>query len=95
MQVRNGSNLSQLKVLRAKLANEGSTIDPDIAEGGVIDASHPVAVKVYVFGHRQDWTIYAETVEETVRTVSVQVHKTAHNTVCRATASGLTYRLKT
>lgn len=71
VQVRNGSNLSQLKVLRAKLANEGSTIEPDIAEGGVIDASHPVTVKVYVFGHRQDWTIYAEAVEETVRTVSV------------------------
>lgn len=71
VQVRKGSDLSKLRVIRAKLANEGSTMDPDIAEGGTIDASHPVTIKVYVFDHRQDWTLYAETVEETVRTVSV------------------------
>lgn len=71
VQVSKNTDLSKLKVIRAKLANEGSTMDPDIADGGTIDALHPVTIKVYVFDHRQDWTLYAETVEETVRTVSV------------------------
>lgn len=71
VQVSKNVDLSKLHVIRAKLANEGSTMDPDIANGGIIDASGPVQLKVYVFDHRQDWTLYVETVEETVRTVAV------------------------
>lgn len=71
VQVRSGMDLSKLKVIRAKLANEGSTMEPDIAQGGVVDATKPVEIKVYVFDHRQDWTLYVETVDETVRTVAV------------------------
>lgn len=71
VEVREGTDLSHLRVIRAKLANEGSTITPDIAEGGTVDATSPVALQVTVFDHRQDWTLYVETVAQTVRTVSV------------------------
>ncbi|MDE6464934.1 MAG: PCMD domain-containing protein [Muribaculaceae bacterium] len=71
VQVRRGADLSQLRVIRAKLANAGSTIFPNIADGGVIDARRPVALSVEAFGRAAEWTVYVETVQETVRTVSV------------------------
>lgn len=70
VQVSSNTNLSQVKVVRAKLANEGSVITPDIADGGVIDATRPVPLRVEVFGHVQDWTLYVEAVEALVTTVS-------------------------
>lgn len=68
--VTEASNLSALKIVRAKLANAGATMTPDLAPGGTVDLSRPLNVEVEVFGRSQRWTIYAETVAQTVRTVS-------------------------
>ena len=70
LSVSKNTNLSKLKVERAKLANEGSIMTPDIAEGGIIDARKPVEISVEVFDHKQLWTLYVETVESTVSPVS-------------------------
>lgn len=69
-QVPQSSSLSALKIVRAKLANEGATISPDISQGGVIDASAPVSLRVEVFDHVQEWTLYVETAEQLVTTAS-------------------------
>lgn len=70
IKVARSADLSKLKVIRAKLANEGSTMQPDIAEGGIVNATEPVPVRVFVFDHVQDWTVYFETVEELVTTTA-------------------------
>ncbi len=70
VQVRRGTDTSALRVIRAKLANEGSTIYPDISDGGIIDARRPVTFSVEAFGHSQEWTLYIETVQEAVKTVA-------------------------
>ena len=59
VQVRADVDLSRLHVVRAKLANAGSTMSPDISSA------------VDVFGHRQLWTVYVEQVDVAVRTISV------------------------
>ena len=71
VQVRADVDLSRLHVVRAKLANAGSTMSPDISSGGYIDATGPAEIAVDVFGHRQLWTVYVEQVDVAVRTISV------------------------
>lgn len=70
VQVRQGQDLTKVKVVRAKLANEGSVITPDIAEGGTLDCRRPATLRVEVFGHVEEWTLYVEVVQESVRTVA-------------------------
>lgn len=62
---------SKLKIISAKLANTGSVINPDIADGGTVDASAPVELSVTVFGRTETWTLYVERLAVTVRTLGV------------------------
>lgn len=64
------TDLTTVRITRAKLANEGSTMSPDIADGATVDLSTPLSVTVTVFDHIQDWTIYAERSSADIQTVS-------------------------
>lgn len=66
----NSTDLSAVRITRAKLANEGSTMVPDLSEGAVVDLSEPLPVAVTVFGHLQEWTIYGERSESDIRTAA-------------------------
>lgn len=63
-------DLKHVKVLRAKLENTGAVMTPDLTAMPYVDLSLPLFVNVEVFGHLQQWTIYTETVAQTVRTIS-------------------------
>lgn len=65
------ANLGAVRVLRAKLANEGSTMIPDIADGGTVDLREPLQIAVTVFDHMQDWTVYARRSDADIQTASV------------------------
>jgi len=64
--------LSALNVSRAKLGPAGSTMTPDLAEGGTIDATNPLRIVVEAWGHTQSWTIYVRRVEAKVTMNSVE-----------------------
>ena len=64
-------NLKAITVEKAKLGAIGSTMTPDLSDGGVVDASKPVEIEVTSFGRTETWTLYVEPVDVTVRTVSV------------------------
>lgn len=63
--------INAITVLRAKLGPRGSTMTPDIADGGTIDATRPVEVTVDEYGTPVVWTIYITPVEVKVRTLGV------------------------
>lgn len=63
-------DLSNLTLLSAKLGPaDVSTYSPALVSGK-IDLSRPLVVDVTAFGRTEQWTIYAETTEVTVQTVS-------------------------
>ncbi len=62
------ADISQVKVLTAKLGSENSTITPEI-EGRYIDLTRPYQITVTDYGRSADWTIYCLTTEATVTTV--------------------------
>lgn len=60
------ADLSRLTLLDFKLGPEGNTsVTPDI-QPGVIDLSSPLHLDVTIFGHTEQWTIYADVTEEVV-----------------------------
>lgn len=63
-------NLSNIKVLSAKLGSTASIMNPDLV-GATINLNSPVEVEVTDYGRTLTWTIYAELTESTVSTVSV------------------------
>lgn len=64
------AKMSELKVIKAKLGQKGSTMTPDMADGGTFDGRRPFEISVEAFGETQTWTVYVEQMTETVRTVS-------------------------
>ncbi len=64
------TDLSAVRVTRAKLANEGSTMIPDLSEGGVVDLRNPLPVAVTVFGRLQNWTVYGQRSNADIRTAA-------------------------
>lgn len=63
-------NLADLTLISAKLGPaDVSTMSPAL-KPGKIDLSRPLLVDVTAFGRTEQWTIYAETTEVTVQTVS-------------------------
>lgn len=62
------ADLSQVKVLTAKLGSVNSTIDPPLA-GETIDLTKPYSFTVTDYGRSADWTIYCQVTEATVTTV--------------------------
>lgn len=68
--VRNGTDLKNIPVTRAKLASTVATMAPDLLEGGTFDGSKPFTITTDTYGHTEVWTIYVQTVEEVVTTVS-------------------------
>lgn len=64
-------NLSQVKVLSAKLGSVNSTISPELTSGSTINLSAPLKVDVTDYGRTATWTIYAEVTEALVTTTSV------------------------
>lgn len=66
------SNLSNVHVTQMKLGPEGiTTYQPNIS-GGTIDLTHPLRIEVIYHDRTEYWTIYAETVEQTVGTDNVE-----------------------
>lgn len=63
-------NLKAVKVNSAKLGSTNSTITPDIV-GQTIDLATPYRFEVTDYGRTATWTVYAETSEAVVTTVSV------------------------
>lgn len=91
------ADLSQLTVKRAKLANIGATMTPDISQNAVVDARKPLEVRVEVFGHSQLWTIYFETVDASVETVGVDAWTRVawvYGTAEAGKDNGVEYRLQ-
>ncbi len=68
--VRTGTDMTNIQVIRAKLAQIGSTMTPDIADGGTVDGSKPLKITTEAFGRTEEWTIYFETIDASVQTVS-------------------------
>ncbi len=69
--VRSGTDLKEISVIRAKLASTAATMTPDLLEGGTFDGSKPFTITTDTYGHKEVWTVYVQTVEEAVTTVSV------------------------
>lgn len=91
-----GTNLKTLKVKRAKLDQEGSTMSPDLSEGGEVDVRKPFSIETEVFGRKETWTLYVETVAEVVSTVSVDAWTCVAWVTGQAEAgleNGIEYRL--
>lgn len=63
--------LDAIHVERAKLGPTGSTMTPDIADGGTIDATKPFEITVEAYGRPTVWTVYVDRVEVSVRTLGV------------------------
>lgn len=62
-------DLSEIKLESVKLGPEGiTTYQPVMAEGTVLDLTHPLLVEVTFHGRTEYWTIYAELIEQTVST---------------------------
>lgn len=68
--VRSGTDLKEISVIRAKLASTAAVMTPDLLEGGTFDGSKPFTVTTDTYGHKEVWTVYVQTVEEAVTTVS-------------------------
>ena len=69
--VRSGTDIKEISVIRAKLASTAATMTPDLLEGGTFDGSKPFTITPDTYGHKEVWTVYVQTVEEAVTTVSV------------------------
>lgn len=69
--VRSGTDLKEISVIRAKLASTAAAMTPDLLEGGTFDGSKPFTITTDTYGHKEVWTVYVQTVEEAVTTVSV------------------------
>lgn len=69
--VRSGTDLKEISVIRAKLASTAASMTPDLLEGGTFDGSKPFTITTDTYGHKEVWTVYVQTVEEAVTTVSV------------------------
>lgn len=69
--VRSGTDIKEISVIRAKLASTAAAMTPDLLEGGTFDGSKPFTVTTDTYGHKEVWTVYVQTVEEAVTTVSV------------------------
>ncbi len=65
-----GSNLSALKVTKAKLGSTASTITPDPI-GKTFDFSRPVELTVSDYGRNLIWTVYVEAVDAAVTLTGV------------------------
>ncbi len=91
------ANLSKITVERAKLGAIGCTMSPDLSEGGTVDLSEPLKIEVTEFGRTSTWTIYAQQVDATVTTVSVDAWTCVAWVYGQAEAgkdNGIEYRLK-
>lgn len=69
--VRESSDLSAIEIVRAKLGPTGAEYTPSIAPGARFDGRTPFELEVEQYGRSYLWTIYVETVDVAVRTVSV------------------------
>ena len=69
--VRSGTDIKEISVIRAKLASTAATMTPDLLEGGTFDGSKPFTITTDTYGNKEVWTVYVQTVEEAVTTVSV------------------------
>lgn len=65
------ANLSDVKVLSAKLGSKAATTEPPLEEGSIVNLTRPLTVYVTDYGRTEEWTIYATLTESTVTTVRV------------------------
>lgn len=65
------ADLSEVKVVRAKLAAASSTMTPDLTDGGVVNLRQPLDILVEEFGRASTWTVYVNRVQSTVTTLGV------------------------
>lgn len=87
--------VDRLRVLTAKLGPVGSTIAPEL-EGKEINLSKPVEVTVTTYGREETWTILAETVESTVKTIRADAWTQVawvYGEGIEGTAHGVEYRV--
>lgn len=63
------TDLAKVKVLTCKLGPAGAVSTPAL-EGETVDLTRPLTVDIDIHDRRQTWTIYAETTETIVETVS-------------------------
>lgn len=66
------SDITSLEITTVKLGPKNiTTLDPYLQAGSTIDLSTPMRVEVTAWGRTEDWTIYAQRVEQIVSTTSV------------------------
>lgn len=66
------ANLKALEITSIKLGpTRITTLDPYLQEGSTIDLTTPMRVEVTAWGRTNDWTIYAQRVEQMVTTTAV------------------------
>ncbi len=90
------SDLSALTIVRAKLGPAGASYSPSLAEGATFDGRSPLSVVVEAYGRAQTWTIYVQTMDVSVRTVSADAWTCVAWINCQGEAgkdNGVEYRL--
>lgn len=96
--VRSNIDLSAISIIRAKLGPRGAEYTPSLAEGSTFDGRKPFVVSVFEYGRTFEWTVYVETVDASVRTVSADAWTGVAWVYGEAEAgrdNGVEYRLKT
>ncbi|MDE6196736.1 MAG: PCMD domain-containing protein [Muribaculaceae bacterium] len=63
-------DLTEIKVVRAKLGPAGSEMTPALAEGSTFDATKPLKVTVENYDRAEEWTVYVEVIAELATTES-------------------------
>lgn len=64
------ADISQLKVISAKLGQKGSVMSPDLT-GKTVDFTSPVTIDVTAYGHTEKWTVRVDVSEQPVETTAV------------------------
>lgn len=91
-----GSNLSALKVLKAKLGSTASKLMPDPI-GQTLDFSHPLELILSDYGRELTWTVYVEAIDAAVTLTGVDTWTNVawlHGEAEAGKDNGFEYRLK-
>lgn len=91
-----GSNLSALKVTKAKLGSTASTLTPDPI-GRTMDFTHPVELTLTDYGRDLTWTIFVEAIDAAVSLGAVDAWTNVawlHGEAEAGRDNGFEYRLK-
>lgn len=90
------TDLSAIKIVKAKLGAEGSIMTPALSAGSTFDGHNPLSIEISRYGHTENWTVYVDVVTSVVTTNSVDTWTQVAWVYATAAAdgeNGVEYRL--